>query len=170
MTLPVRWFRQSPSERRGAGIPELLNVLPAPLRLHPGALGDEVRERSNGGQIACLREPREAERVQRVARQETHVRVHAVERAGLRVVQEIGLANGLDDERAVRVWDERLEGAGSRVGDRVRPKGLVGRGGQLAERAHRAANASRAASSVRSTCSSSWASDGNQASNGDGGG
>src|SRR5436190_11135098 len=143
MTLPVRWFRQSPSERRGAPFPELFDMFPPTLRLKPGALGYEVREFGHTGEIARLREPREAERVERVTRQEAHVRIHAVERAGLRVVKEISLANGLDDERAVRIRDARLEGAGPGIRDRVRPKGLIGRGGELAERAHRAANASR---------------------------
>ena len=61
------------------------------------------------------------------------------------------------------------------LGDCVGAQALVGRGHDLAKRralafAHREASTSRAASMVRSTCSAEWASEGNHASNCDGGG
>ena len=109
-------------------------------------------------------------------------------------MQEVALADRLDDER-----DVLAAAGGPRPGRGERPerriavgrqprRGAVERGGQQAalvadragEPAQRVlrrdahagseANAAAAASTVRSTCSGPWASDGNHASNCDGGG
>src|SRR5436305_3598305 len=85
-------------------------------------------------------------------------------------MEQVGLPHSLDHEGADRVGHAGLELAGPRVRLRIGPQCLIRGAAQLAQRAHSSANASRAASTVRSTWASSCASEGNQASNWDGGG
>ena len=82
-------------------------------------------------------------------------------------MQEIALVDGLEHEEALAELGAEAQRAGGLPGGGR--EGGAGRSGDLVENAHSSASASPAASRVRSTWASAWASDGNQASNWDGG-
>jgi len=154
-----------------------------------GAQRDDVGQLADGVEVAQGGQPGEPEGVEPITGQQRQVAVVGADHPGPAVVQEVALADRLDDERQLVLVAGR-----ARPGGRERPvggRGAVGlaqRAGQqpalvaqhrdepaqdrLALRRHTAtsANAAAAASTVRSTCSGVWASEGNHASNCDGGG
>src|SRR5437764_10192440 len=75
------------SQGLDAGGPVPLRRLGETLGLGLGRAGDQVRQLGDGGQIAALRQPSQAERVQRVAGEETEVLVHSLERPRAPVVE-----------------------------------------------------------------------------------
>ena len=144
---------------------------------------DDVGQLAHRLQVAQRGQPREPERVEAVARQQRQVGLDRVEEARRAVMQQFALADRLDDERDLVLaprparprGDRRAEGAvGGGFGAQGRrdqvPLGEQGATdrGQRAQKA--SLNAAAAASTVRSMCSFVCASDGNQASNWDGGG
>ena len=148
-----------------------------------GAQRDDVGQLADGLDVAQLRQPREAQRVEPVARQQREIGLDRPEQARRAVVQQLALADGLDHEgdvglAAARARPGRGGGAQRAVLGRRGPQGvgqqaaLRQQGGVHGGQRH-AQNASRkaaaAASTVRSTCSASCASDGNHASYCDGG-
>ena len=132
-----------------------------------------------------LGQPRQAERVQPVAGQERQVRVLGPEHAPRAVVLQVSLADRFHEQGILLLAPARPRARGRRRAERaVGRSGARDRGGQQAaaglhlrgERVERighaaiSAKAAAAASSVRLTCSGVCASEGNQASNCDGGG
>ena len=142
----------------------------------PGAERDQVGELVDRLEVAGAGDSLEPQRVEGVSGEEAQVVVHAGECARLAVVEEVGLADRGERERAVAVRDFEVESVVARRLARVGPQALVDRGHDIGQRApvrvraHSVAKASRAASTVRATCSSLWASEGNHASNWEGGG
>ena len=65
--------------------------------------GDQVGQLGHRLQVARLGQPREAQRVERVAGQQAQVAVHAREGARLAVVQEVALVDGLEHEQPVGI-------------------------------------------------------------------
>src|SRR4051812_4256689 len=181
-----------PADRRRAGLPGGLGQLRSALGMRLRAERDDVRELGDGVEVPEGGEPREPERVEVVAGQQHEVAVLVVQEAAGRVVQQVALADRLDHERDVVATSlgpraGRREGAELRVVRRRRRPRAVERlrqqaalvaqrraqaaQGHVGRDAHESdANAAAAASTVRSTCSGPWASDGNHASNCDGGG
>src|SRR6185436_2413745 len=175
---------RAPADRRRARLPRRLGEVRPALGVALGAERDDVGKLADGGQVAERREAREAERVEVVAGEEDEVAVVVAQEAPARVVQEVALADRLDDERDVLAAARgprarRGERAERGIAARRQPRrGAVQRGGQeaalvadragepaqriLGRDAHagREANAAAAASTVRSTCSGPWASDG----------
>src|SRR3954471_7664628 len=187
----------APADGRRAGHPDRLGELRPALRVGLRAERDDVGELGDRVEVAQRGEPREAERVEVVAGEQHQVAVVLAQQAPGGVVQEIALADRLDDERDLLLPPHGARaGGGARAERRValaldaggalgvrcerrgeQPALRAQRLGQAAQRvrrrharAHSEANAAAAASTVRSTCSGPWASDGNHASNCDGGG
>lgn len=151
--------------------PEALGSLGIAFRVGAGSGRDEVGEHDHGLDVAALGDAAEAEGVERVAREQAQVGVHAGEGARLAVVEQVALVDRLDREQAIGIADDAREAIGARIGERVLRERGIERRGQVEQRAQRTTSrsASAAAASVRSTCSSVCASEGNHASNWDGG-
>jgi hypothetical protein len=64
--------------------------------------GDQVGQLPNGLQIPERRESLQAARIEVVARQERQVLVGAVQQARPRVVEEVSLPDGLEEDRVLR--------------------------------------------------------------------
>ena len=128
-------------------------------------LGDQVGEHGDRAQVPPLGQQREPERVQAVAREQRQVAVLGAQHAALAVVLLVALADRREHRRV------RALAVGRRV-RRDRGGEQAALGAQRLRERHGAisSNAAAAASSVRVRCSGVWASDGNQASNCDGGG
>src|SRR5207248_7525129 len=131
----------------GTTLPEDASSLGVPLRVSLRTSRDQVGETRDLGQVAGRGQTGQAERVEGVAGQQLQVVVVGLEPAARFVVEEVALVHGI--ARAERRIERRVD---------------------LVELRHSSENACFAASRVRSTCSSVCASDGNQASNWDGGG
>ena len=154
-----------------------------------GAEADQVGELVDRGGVAEGGEAFDAERVEVVAGEQGEVGVVAGEQPRLAVVEEVALADRLDDEG---VLGGRRGGAGAGRGERAEDRRLGGSTtwgeiGVSSSRSWAASDArgpfgrarliasasssdSAAASRVRSTAASSWARETNQASNWEGGG
>ena len=152
-----------------------------------GAEADQVGQLADGGGVAERGEALDAERVEVVAGEQGEVGVVPGEQARLAVVEEVALADRLDDERVLggrraargAGRGEEPEG-GSSVGSTTCAEIGVSSSRSWAARARSASagsliraprsSDSAAASRVRSIASSSWARETNQASNWEGGG
>src|SRR3954452_15317508 len=181
----------APADRGCAGVPDRLGELRAALGMRLRAERDDVGELGDGLEVAERRQPREPERVEVVAGEQDEVGIVVAQEAPGAVVQEIAFTDRLYDERDVvgvtgragAGRGERAEGRVAAVDGRVAVAQRAGeqaalfpqRPGQAPQRrlrrnAQSDANAAAASSTVRSTCSGPCASDGNHASNCDGGG
>src|SRR3954452_7649892 len=180
----------APADRGRARLPDGFGEVGAALGMGLCAQRDDVGELCHRLEVAERGEAREAERVEVVAGEQDEVGIVVAEEAPGAVVEKVALTYRLYDERdVVGVTGRARAGRGERAEGRVAveprgrgeqrlseqaallpqrllhaPQRRVGRGAQSD------ANAAAAASTVRSTCSGPWASDGNHASNCDGGG
>jgi len=163
-------------------------ALPRPARRRATPLcRPRDRELGDRLEVSQRRKPREAQRVQPVARKKREVGVGGPQDPPGAVVLLIALADRLDEQRVLPLVPARARPGGSlgarpglrRLGFSARKRGgeqpahRANLAGERLERVHApdaSAKATCAASSVRVTCSSVCASEGNQASNWDGGG
>ena len=142
---------------RQGGVPRRVGGLGAPLSVRSRTQRDEVGQRGDRVEVAERGQALEAERVEPVAGQEGQIGVLAGQHARVAEVQELALADRLEQETDLlaRAGRQRLaRGLGpQRVGEQAALGAQLG--GQGAQRvAHGiSANAAAAASSVRSTCS-----------------
>ena len=171
------------ADRGGARLPDRAGALRIALGVGLRGERDHVGELRDGREIAQLGKPGEAERVQAVAGQQRQVGVVRAHDASGAVVLEVALDDRLHEQRVVLLAAGRAR-AGRRGGAELGREavGVGERGGEKAavlaerrrERGQRghliSSKAAAAASSVRVTCSGVCASEGNQASNCDGGG
>ena len=184
--------RSAPSHRDGASVPYRLGQVLVGHGLGGGGQRDHVGQLGHRLEVAQLGELGQADRVELVAGQEREVGIVGHDHPALAVVEQVALADGLDEQRVAGGIARRARARRRRVAVRGRrrrtgrprrrgrarrqaPIGLDG-GHEAGERvAHRTApgtwaNAAVAASTVRSTCSAVWAREGNHASNCEGGG
>src|SRR4051812_5719142 len=73
-------------------------VPPGPPRRGLRRRGDEAGEPRDRLQVTVLRKPSETERIQRVAREQAQVAVHAAEGARVAVMEEVALVDRLEHE------------------------------------------------------------------------
>src|SRR5688500_8191088 len=95
----LRSARARPEPIR-AQLPERLSLLRSALGVCPRGSGDEIREDGHCLDVARLREPGQAKRVERVPREQAQVGIHPAERPRLAVMHEIALVDGLEHEPA----------------------------------------------------------------------
>ena len=175
--------RRAPADRGHAGLPDGVGQLRALLGARLGAQRDDVGQLADRLDVAQLRQPREAQRVEPVARQQREIGLDRAEQARRRR-SAAARPRGWPRSRRRRPPRGRASAGRPR---RRRPSApsSVGAGPRASASrppsasrapctaASAAQNASRkaaaAASTVRSTCSASCASDGNHASYCDGG-
>ena len=90
---------------------------------------DQVGELADGRQVADLGQPLEPDRVQIVAGQQAEVAVGPADHpraAGLRVMEQVALADRLDHERVLAATRRRSRPRGRQVAKRRRQSGGVG--------------------------------------------
>ena len=192
--------RRAPADRRHARLPDRLGQVGAALGARLGAQRDDVGELRDGVEVAERREPREAERVEPVAGEQREVGSSSPGQRAARRSAGGSPRGSPRRRTRPRPRAAALRGPAAAtpprapVARRIGARGAAGRprpararrrhaarsAPQLADACGSAegsaavrappANAAAAASTVRSMCSGPWASDGNHASNCDGGG
>ncbi len=173
----------APADRGHARLPDGVGELRATLGLRLGAQPDDVGELGDRIDVAQRGQAREPQGVEPVAGEQGEVGLDLGEQPRGAVMQQLALADGLDDEGDVGLVARRPRARGSRRAEgavrarfgaqRLGEQAALGREGGADGRERRQGSsrkAAAAASTVSSTCSASCASDGNQASNCDGGG
>ena len=94
----VDGVRRAPADRGHARLPDGVGQLRAALGVRLGAQRDDVGQLADGLDVAQLRQPREAQRVEPIARQQREIGLDRPEEARGAVVQQLALADGLDHE------------------------------------------------------------------------
>ena len=180
-----------PADRPRAGVPQRLGELGVAAAW--ACAHSEITSASSAHrrEVAERGEPREAERVEAVAGQQREVGVGARSSRGVAVVQQVALVDRLDEQLVLRRAAAARGPAAAIAAARGRRGGDLVADPRAPRRAGRPRRASAAASrasaltappvelgegrrapprACSSMCSGVWASDGNQASNCDGGG